>query len=245
MFAAIFWYFVQVAIAVGISYGIAQLTKKDPKDIRYEPDTFDFPEIREGTKFPIIAGTCWIEAPVVAWSGDIKTESLGVRLSDSGGQYVYINKYSYGAHHILTQGFNDGVVQVKVGDLVIWPDSTDKTVLNADAAASAIINLPELYGGIHEHDANITGQGGITGTVDFQYGLAAQTLNSYLESVQGSGVSCNRGLTAAILRQIYVGMSTQPKQWKYLVLKMCWLLAGRSGPTCRAPRCTVIRRLTP
>ncbi|MCJ7776867.1 MAG: hypothetical protein MUP16_00915 [Sedimentisphaerales bacterium] len=220
------WYIIWTLVSIGISYGIAQLTKKDPKDIRYEPDTFDFPEIREGTKFPIIAGTCWIEAPVVAWSGDIKTESLGVRLSDSGGQYVYINKYSYGAHHILTQGFNDGVVQVKVGDLVIWPNSADKTALNADAAASAIINLPELYGGIHEHDANITGQGGIAGTVDFQYGLAAQTLNSYLESVQGSGVSCNRGLTAAILRQVYVGMSTQPKQWKYLVKRTAHLTTG-------------------
>jgi len=226
MFVTIFWYFVQIAIAVGLSYGIFQLTKKDPKDIRYEPDTFDFPEIREGTKFPIIAGTCWQEAPVVAWSGDIKTKPVGIRLSDSDGQYVYINKYYYGAHHILTQGFNDGVVQTKVGDLVVWPDSTDKTVLNADAAASAPINLPDLYGGIKEHNANITGRGGITGTVDFQYGLPAQTLNSYLESVQGPGVSCNRGLTAAILRRLYVGLSTSPKRWKYLIKRTAHLTTG-------------------
>ena len=220
------WFLFFVVLPALISYGISYLTRKDPKDIRYEPDTFNFPEIKEGTKFPIIAGTCWIEAPVVAWFGDIKTESVGIRLSDSGGQYVYLNKYYYGAHHILTQGFNDGVVQVKVGDLVVWPDSTDKTALNADAAASAVINELELYGGIHEHDANITGQGGIAGTVDFQYGLAAQTLNSYLESVQGADVSCNRGLTAAILRQVYVGMSTQPKQWKYLVKRTAHLSSG-------------------
>jgi len=226
MFIAIFWYFVKVAILVGASYGIAQLTKKDPKDIRYDPDTFDFPEIKEGVKFPIIAGTCWQEAPVVAWSGDIHNKSIGIRLSDTDGQYVYINRYYYGAHHILAQGFCDGVVQIKVGDLVVWPDSTDKTVLNADAATSAPIDLPELYGGIKEHNAMIIGQGGITGTVDFQYGLPAQTLNSYLETMQGANVSYNRGLTAAILRRVYVGMSTQPKQWKYLVKRTAHLTSG-------------------
>ena len=222
----LFWFFVQMAIAVGISYGIGQLTKKDPKDVRYDPDTFDVPEIKEGTKFPIIAGTCWMEAPIIGWFGDIKTESVGVRLSDTGGQYVYINRYSYGSLHILTQGFNDGVVQIKVGDLVIWPDSTNKKSLNADAAFSATINLPELYGGLHEHDANITGQGGIWGTVDFQYGLPAQTLNSYLASVQGNYISANRGLTAAILRQVCIGHSASLQQWKYLVKRTAHLASG-------------------
>ena len=225
-FDDILWYLFWVAVSVGVSYGIAQLTKKDPKDIRYEPDTFNFPEIREGTKFPIIAGTCWQEAPIVAWSGDIHNKSIGIRLSDTDGQYVYINRYYYGAHHILAQGFCDGILQIKVGDLVVWPDSTDKTALNADAAASAPIDLPELYGGIKEHNAMILGQGGIVGTVDFQYGLPAQTLNSYLESVQGANVSYNRGLTAAILRRVYVGMSTQPKQWKYLVKRTAHLASG-------------------
>ena len=224
----VFWFFAKIAIAVGLSYGISQLTKKDPKDIRYEPDTFNFPEIKEGTKFPIIAGTCWIEAPVIGWLGDINTESLGVRLSDSGGQYVYINKYSYGALYILTQGFNDGVVQAKVGDLVIWPDSANKKTLNADAAASATIDLPELYGGIHEHDANITGQGGIVGTVDFEYGPAAQTLNDYLASVMGNYVSANRGLTTAILRRPYIGISSQPKQWKFLIKRTEHLASGET-----------------
>ena len=222
----IIWYLVWMAIAAGISYGIAQLTKKDPKDIRYEPDTFSFPEIKEGTKFSIIAGTCWQEAPIVGWFGDINTESLGVRLSDSGGQYVYINKYSYGSLHILAQGFCDGVVQTKVGDLVVWPDSANKKTLNADAAASAVIDLPDLYGGIKEHDANITGQGGIVGTVDFEYGPAAQVLNDYLASVQGNYISANRGLTTAILRQVYIGISAQPKQWKYLIKRTAHLTTG-------------------
>ena len=214
------------AITVAVSMGIAYLTKKDPKDIKYEPDTFSTPEIKEGTKFSIIAGTCWQEAPIIGWFGDIYTESLGVRLSDSGGQYVYINKYSYGALLILSQGFSDGVVQTKVGDLVVWPDSSNNKTLNADAAASATIDLPELYGGIHEHDANITGSGGIVGTVDFQYGLPAQVRNDYLTSQLGNYISANRGLTTAILRRPYIGISSQIKQWKFLIKRTAHLTTG-------------------
>ncbi len=224
----VIWYLIWMAIAAGISYGIAYLNKKDPKDIRYEPDTFNFPEIKEGTKFPIIAGTCWQEAPVIGWYGHIKTESQGIRLHDTGGQYVYINKYYYGALHILTQGFNDGVIQVKVGDLVVWPNSKDKKSLNADDAASAWINLPELYGGIHSHNNNITGRGGIRGTVDFEYGPADQVLNDYLAARRGNYISANRGLTTAILRRPYIGLATSLKQWKYLIKRTVNLTTGEA-----------------
>ena len=215
-------------IIMAVSYGVAYLTKKDPKDIKYDPDTFDFPEIKEGTKFPIIAGTCWMEAPIVGWFGDIYTEKLGVRLSDTDGQYVYLNKYYYGALHILAQGFCDGVIQIKVGDILIWPDSTNKKSLNADAASSAVINLPELYGGIHEHNAQVTGSGGIVGTVNFQYGASDQTLNTYLASQIGSYISANRGLTTVILRRPYIGLSSQLYQWKYLVKRTDYLTSGEA-----------------
>jgi len=222
----LFWMIVKMAIVSAISYGIMVLSRKDPKDVTYEPDTFAFPEIKEGTKFSIIAGTCWQEAPVIGWFGDIKIDSLGVRLSNSDGQYVYINKYSYGALHILAQGFCDGVIQLKVGDQVIWPDSTNNKTLNADAAASAVINLPELYGGIHERDANITGQGGIVGTVDFEYGPTDQTVNDYITEQLGDYTSANRGLTAAILRQPYIGISATLYPWKYLVKRTAHLTSG-------------------
>ena len=223
------WFLVKLLIIYLVNYGIQYLTRKDPKDVRYEPDTFDFPEIKEGTKFPVIAGTCWMEAPIIGWFGDIYTESLGVRLSDSDGQYVYLNKYHYGALHIITQGFNDGILQTKVGDLMVWPDSVNIKSLNADAASSAVINLPELYGGVHEHNAQVTGQGGIVGTVDFQYGgteALPQTLNTYLASQLGNYISANRGLTTAILRRPYIGLSSQLYPWKYLVKRTDHLSSG-------------------
>jgi len=212
---------------IAISYGIAYLTKKDPKDIKSDPDTFNAPEIKEGTKFSIIAGTCWQEAPVVGWFGDIYVEKLGVRLSDTDGQYVYINKYSYGALHILAQGFCDGVLQIKAGDMLIWPDSGNNKSLNADAAASAVINLPDLYGGIKEHNGQITeSRGGIVGTIDFDYGLSTQTVNDYLASNLGNYISANRGLTAAILRRPYIGTASSLYTWKYLVKRTDHLTSG-------------------
>jgi len=225
MFEVLFWAIVKIAIMTAIYYAIAELTKKDPKDIRYEPDTFDFPQIKEGTKYPIIAGTCWQTAPVVGWFGDIYIYSMRIGL-DHTAQEVYLNLYYYGAIHILAQGFCDGIVQVKVGDLVIWPDSTDKKSLNADAATSAYIALPELYGGIHQHNGQITGRGGISGLVDFQYGLPGQVLNDYLTSVRGSYISANRGLTTAILRRPYIGLSTSIQQWKYLIKRTAHLTTG-------------------
>jgi len=213
-------------IVMAISYGVRYLMKKDPKDVRYDPDTFDVPEIKEGTKFPIVAGTCWIEAPIIGWFGDIRTSSIGIRLSDTDGQYVYINKYYYGALHILTQGFNDGVIQIKVGDLIVWPSHTNVKSLNADGASSAWINLMDLYGGIKEHNAQITGRGGIKGSINFQYGLATQTVNSYLASKLGSQISANRGLTTAVLRRPYIGLSSTLYLWKYMVKRTLHLTSG-------------------
>jgi len=226
MWAAIFWYVVKLVIVAGISYGVAALTKKKPEDIVYDPDTFDTPEIKEGKKFPIIFGTCWVDDLLMGWFGDILDETIRVRLSDTDGQYVYLHKYYYGALHILAQGTCDGIKQIKVGDQVVWPDSTDKTVLNADSASSAAIDLPELYGGIHEHNANVWGGGGLVGTIDFEYGEPDQAINSYLEEQLGSDISANRGLTCAVMNQTYIGMSTQIRPWKYLLKRTDLLTTG-------------------
>ena len=221
-----FSWLIYILITMAISYGVQYLLKKKPEDITNEPDTFNFPEIKEGTKFPIIAGTCWMEAPIIGWYGDIYTEAIRVRLSDTGGQEVYVNRYYYGALYILTQGFNDGIIQMRVGDLLTWPSSVNVLLLNADAASSATIYLPELYGGLHEHNAQITGNGGLWGTIDFQYGLPAQTVNSYLASKLGSYISANRGLTTAILRRPCIGHSTTLYPWKFLVKRTNHLTSG-------------------
>ena len=214
----LFAYLIWTAISIGISYGIAALTKKDPKDIRYKPNTFDVPEIEEGSKFAIIFGTCWVENPVIGWWGDTEKRGFSIRIHETGGQYLYAYRYYHGALHIICQGVCDGILQIKVGDDLVWP-STDKTVFSAPAN-SALINLPDLYGGISQFDQNITLGGGLIGWVDFEYGESNQVLNDYLASVQGAYISANRGLTTAVLRHVYVGTDPTVQPWKYLVKRV-------------------------
>ena len=224
----LFWTVVQLAVVVGASYAIAELTKKKPEDTVTEPDTFKFPEIKEGTKYSIIAGTCWIENPIVAWYGDVYDEALVVRLSDTDGQYVIIHRYWYAALFILCQGVTDGIIQTKLGDDIIWPSPYDYTWLDSDGRDYIISYYPELYGGIHEHNAQISGQGGIQIVMDFRYGEMTQGYDAYLVSLLGSDISCNRGLTTVTMHRSYIGLSTQLKPFKFLLKRVLHLTTGEA-----------------
>jgi hypothetical protein len=219
---------IRIAIMMAISYAVSRALQKKPPSIKLKPNEFQVPTIEEGSKFPVIFGTCWVENPVLGWWGDTKAESNKIRIDDSGGQYMYFYKYYHGAHHIIAQGFCDGILQIKVGDNLVWPNSADKYELAADAESSAVINLPDLYGGISTYHGNVTLGGGLTGTVDLEYGATTQPVNDYLESVQGSYISANRGLTGAVLRQIYVGTDPNIQTPKYLVKRTAHLTTGET-----------------
>ena len=224
----LFWMIVQMAIVAAISYAIMVLTKKDPEDVHYDPDHFKRPEVKEGTKFPIVAGTCWIEAPVVGWFGDIDYDAIRVRLSDTGGQEVYINIYSYGALHIVAQGVCDGFMQVKLGKDVVWPNAANTRELSADGETRVHISLPELYGGLHEHNAQITGDGGLWGNISFRYGETTQLRDSYLVAQLGSSISADRGLMSVDIEDMHIGHSTQLRLWKYLIKRTDTLTTGET-----------------
>jgi len=224
----LFWYIVKLAIAVAVSYAIMAATRKKPEDITYDPDHFKNPEVREGTKFAIIAGTCWIENPVVAYFGDIDVDSTRVRLSDSGGQEVYINIYEYSSLQILSQGVGDGILQMKLDMNVVWPEAGHYKVLSADGVATDYIWLPELYGGLHEHDGQITGQGGLWGRVRFRYGETTQLQDAHIVLKCGTGISADRGLTSVVLENMSIGHTTQMRQWKYLLKRTDVLTTGEA-----------------
>lgn len=215
-FEPISW-LVWTAISLAVSYGLSRALQKKPPKIKSNPNTFNQPVIEEGSKYPVIFGTCWVENPVIGWWGDTKAVSRKLRIDDSGGQELYFYDYYHGAHHIIAQGFCDGILQIKVGDNLVWPNADDKYELAADAESSAIINLPNLYGGISTYHGNVTLGGGLVGTVDLEYGATTQAVNDYLAGVFGSYISASRGLTAAVLRQINVGTEPQVQAWKYLV----------------------------
>jgi hypothetical protein len=192
------------------------LTAKKNKQPKIKPNTLDMPTTEEGVKYTIIFGTCWVENPVVVWWGDVATQAIIKKYKESslfGSKTTKVTvgyHYSMGAHLILTQGQNDGVKQIRVGDAVVWPTAGDKTALQADGAASAVIDEADLFGGEDQ-------EGGVVGTIDFQYGASGQLANSYLVSKLGANISGTRGLTAAILRQVRFGTSPYPKPWAFLI----------------------------
>jgi hypothetical protein len=209
----VFW---SVFVPAAVAYTLGQLVMSNPDTPEVSPDELKLPTAREGTEYTIIFGTCWIENPVVAWWGDVavvgiyRHYSVNKWFNNKRVYYKIGHHYAMGAHEILTQGQNDGVKQIKVGKVIVWPDPTNKTVLQADGATSATINHPTAFGG--EED-----EGGVVGTVDFQYGASSQTPNSYLTNLLGSDICATRGLTGVIKRQVRFGTSPYPKPWAYLI----------------------------
>ena len=114
---------------------------------------------------------------------------------------------------ILTQGQIDGIKQIKLLDRVCWPDADDPTVYQADGANSAVIDEPDLFG---EFARRSYGDGGIAGTIDFEYGDAAQARNDYLVEQLGSNISAMRGLTTVVFRQVDLGSRGNIKPIKFL-----------------------------
>jgi len=221
---ALLWsWFLATTIATGIAFAMSQLSQKTPKVRNAEPDSYNVPTQREGVKYPIGFGTNWFEAPVVDWWGNLLVDPIWrnykVKKWFNGKRVWYIVGYHYGVSMNLhiAQGVYDGVKQIKVGDNIAWPDSSDITVWNADGAASAVINEPSLFGGEDR-------EGGVVGTVRFRYGESTQAVDSHLSAQLGSDISANRGITSALLVGVRCGTSPYLKKWK-LLLKRTDILA--------------------
>ena len=62
---------------VGVSYGIAVLTAKDPPTNNLEPDSdINAPTAVEGKPVPVLFGTKRIKGPNVVWYGDLKSIAI-------------------------------------------------------------------------------------------------------------------------------------------------------------------------
>ena len=111
---------------------------------------------------------------------------------------------------------------------MIWPSEGHYKVLSADGVTTDYIWLPELYGGLHEHNAAIEGQGGLWGRVRFRYGETTQLQDAYIVLKCGTSVSADRGLTSVVLENITIGQTTQMRPWKYLVKRTNILTSGEA-----------------
>jgi len=224
--AAAFWTWVfWTAVTVGISYAVSQLLQKDPKTPTVAPDELSTPTVREGTKYSIVFGTCWVENPVCAWWGDISAVAIRdhytVNKWGNNKRVYYTVGYNYyiGMLLVVTQGQNDGIKQVKFADTLAWPDPTDPTNYYADGVVNIIINEPNLFGGPKRG-------GGVQGSIHIDTGASSQSLNTYLTAQMGANVSANRGLTTATLPHTLIGESPYLRPPKFLVKRTTILTDG-------------------
>jgi hypothetical protein len=109
-------------------------------------------------------------------------------------------KYYLGMHMALCHGPVDKVVRVQVDKRDAW--------VGTATGGQISIDKPELFGGTSK-------EGGVSGLVDIEMGAPDQAQNSYLASKLGALVPNFRGVCAAVLRQVYVGMNPYLKAWSF------------------------------
>lgn len=117
-----------------------------------------------------------------------------------GGNQVVGYKYLLGMHMVCTMGPVDFCYQIRVDKKTAW--------VGTSTGGRITINSPNLFGGD-------SGEGGITGAVDFLPGGPTQTKNDYLLSQLGDPLPAFRGVSSFVLRQVYLSNNPYLKPWAF------------------------------
>ena len=192
-------FFLKLFIAVAISYLLAPRSKTSgvkPSGI----EAFKVTTAQIGREFPVLFGTKKLTSPNVVWYGDLKAVSIRQKVSSgffSSKKVTVGYKYYLGMHMVLAHDI-DSVTRIDVDGKTAWSGTSTGGAISISAAS--------LFGGDKSG-------GGISGTVDFERGLASQTRNTYLQSVLGADIPCFRGVACLVLNQVYLGTSEYIKEW--------------------------------
>lgn len=108
-------------------------------------------------------------------------------------------KYSLGEHLVWFYGQADKLLRVRVDKRTAWEGSADP--------GQIYIDKPKLFGGEKK-------EGGVQGYVDFEDGNPAQAKNDYLMARLGALIPAFRGVTAFVLRRVYLGLNPYLKPWE-------------------------------
>jgi len=109
-------------------------------------------------------------------------------------------KYELGIHMALCHGPIDSITRIEVDRRIAWEGLNTGGVINVSA--------PNLFGGNQR-------EGGVSGRVSIEMGADDQAPNSYLESILGADVPAFRGVTCAVLEQVYTGNNPYLKPWSF------------------------------
>lgn len=109
-------------------------------------------------------------------------------------------RYYLGMHMVLCHGPVDKVVRVDVDDRTAAEGNFIEGPLTIDASG--------LFGG----DSR---EGGVSGTMDLEFGGSAQGRNDYLQAQLGVDVPAYRGVLGTVLRKMYLGNNPYLKRWGF------------------------------
>lgn len=116
-------------------------------------------------------------------------------------------KYYVGMHMVFTHGPVDKLLQIQVDSKEAW-GGTEQI-----GSGQIYINQPDLFGGESR-------EGGVEGHIDFETGHSTQVQNTYLLSKLGTYTPAFRGVCAAILKQVYIGLNPYLKLWKFRISRV-------------------------
>jgi hypothetical protein len=175
-------------------------------------DDFDFPTAEDGREIPVLFGTREVSGPNVVWFGDLRTgrirEKVDRGLFRSSKRVTVGYKYFLGMHKGLVHGPVDSLNRIRVADKVVWVGSLTGN-------QSVEISRPEMFGG-----TKTGGEGGIEGTFTFADGDPLQLASPYLQDNLGEPIPAFRGITCAILEQMYVtAFSPYLKPWAFYLTR--------------------------
>lgn len=122
-------------------------------------------------------------------------------------------RYYIGAHLLLARGPVDFIYQLWLAKRIVKVGFFQHGQLNIDRQG--------LFGGKER-------EGGVSGKMDLEFGGDTQIVNDYLEARQGTGVTpAYRGVLAAVIRRMYIGMSPYLKPWSFRIQRI--FIKGRNG----------------
>lgn len=107
-------------------------------------------------------------------------------------------RYYLGMHLVFCAGPVDAIIQMRVSDKVAWQGYRTEGAIQISAS--------DLFGG----DSR---EGGVSGTIDIEFGGPTQIKNDYLQGQLGSNIPAFRGVVSAIFRRVYLGLNPYLKKW--------------------------------
>lgn len=109
-------------------------------------------------------------------------------------------KYFFGIHMGLGRGPVDSVIEIRVGDKLVWQG-------DMHASGSVNINAPDVFGGDKR-------EGGVVGTFDLMMGTPDQVATPGLVSMIGRALPGFRKMCTAFFNGQIASNSPYPKAWK-------------------------------